>query len=137
MGYKPFFLDQIPENQRGFTPPLDIFKYFEYLKLVNPTIAFVTLSDSLFNRCKSNIAWIEATYAGAVTVCPDWDVWELPGVLHYQDIHSFEWGLNSAMSFSDQQFQEAYALSLSFMLDTLRLSKINQLRSQLLHEVLS
>jgi len=34
------------------------------------------LSDNNFNKCKSNIAWIEGTMAGAVSLHRDWDkVW--------------------------------------------------------------
>jgi len=37
----------------------------------------------------SNIAWIEASHAGAVCLAPDWDEWRRPGVILYRDQEDF------------------------------------------------
>ena len=41
-------------------------RYFQNLRRLKPTYCFVPLYDDVFNRCKSGIAWLEGTYAGAV-----------------------------------------------------------------------
>ena len=43
-------------------------RYWQLLKEVNPHYLFVTLERCDFNRGKSNIAWLEATYAGAACI---------------------------------------------------------------------
>lgn len=52
-------------------------RYFEWLILEAPRfdVLFVPLRDLPFNRAKSNIAMLEATFAGMLTVAPDWAEW--------------------------------------------------------------
>ena len=40
--------------------------------MVAPRVAICPLKDSAFNRCKSDIAYLEYTAFGAVSVVPDW-----------------------------------------------------------------
>ncbi len=62
-----------------------------------PAIHLVPLAETEFNRCKSNLAWLEASAVGAVTLAPggggqraedggqsdQWPEWERPGVWRY------------------------------------------------------
>ncbi|MFH1952563.1 MAG: hypothetical protein ABIL06_13200 [Pseudomonadota bacterium] len=41
-------------------------------------IMFVPLRDTVFNRCKSNIAQLEGTAGGMICVCPEWEEWDGP-----------------------------------------------------------
>lgn len=52
-------------------PGVHILDYFKTIRETNPNIFIYTLEDSLFNKGKSNISWIEATYAGAAVIAPD------------------------------------------------------------------
>lgn len=65
----------------GWTPPLkhepnarflpyesDVFAYFEGLKRQQYNVIWKPLVNNLFNRAKSNIAWLEATMGGGVCV---------------------------------------------------------------------
>lgn len=45
--------------------PMPLMQYFDTLSQANPNLVFHPLQDNLFNKGKSNIAWLEATYAGA------------------------------------------------------------------------
>jgi hypothetical protein len=63
---------------------LDLIKYMSVLKEVKPAVNIVPLHDNAFNRSKSNIAWLEATYAGAVTLAPDWPEWQRTGIYNYK-----------------------------------------------------
>ncbi len=58
--------------------------YFAELSELEPAICVVPLADNVFNRCKSNIAWVEATQAGAVTIAPEWKEWIGRGCLTYR-----------------------------------------------------
>lgn len=74
IGYRPWRIEKRIKNG-VYIPMLKLLTYFEKLKELKPRVQIVPLVDNVFNRTKSNIAWIEATYAGANTVGPSWDEW--------------------------------------------------------------
>jgi hypothetical protein len=76
---------------------LDLIKYMSVLKEVKPAINIVPLHDNAFNHSKSNISWLEATYAGAVTLAPDWPEWQRAGVCNYKP-HEFRHKLNQLLT---------------------------------------
>lgn len=80
----------IPPSQLVVTQVLDVIEYMQFIHTVKPAVMIVPLVDDLFNRAKSNIAWIEATHAGAMTLAPDWPEWRRPGVINYKDQEDFE-----------------------------------------------
>jgi hypothetical protein len=51
-------------------PGAHIIDYFYNFKKLNPNMFIYCLEDTTFNRGKSNISWIEATYAGAAVMAP-------------------------------------------------------------------
>lgn len=59
-------------------------EYLDRLYKCAPAAMVAPLHASGFNLCKSNIAWIEAAWAGAVTIAPKWPEWRKPGVLCYE-----------------------------------------------------
>ncbi len=66
-----------------FLPEQGLLQYFQLLKKLEPCICMVPLESNAFNLAKSNIAWIEATYAGAITLAPNMEEWKQPGVSLY------------------------------------------------------
>jgi hypothetical protein len=50
-----------------YIAPLDPMSYFNKIRKDNVKALLVPLQDTQFNRCKSNIAWLEATASGALT----------------------------------------------------------------------
>lgn len=56
---------------------LSIEQYFSWFVLNGPQadILFIPLIDSKFNRAKSHIAMIEATFGGMICVGPKWEEW--------------------------------------------------------------
>ena len=60
------------------------------VSIVTNWLAVVPLKDNLFNHAKSNLAWIEATCAGAMTLAPDWPEWRRPGVSNYESPLNFK-----------------------------------------------
>ena len=72
------------ENSVFATEWQEYFDYFDQLTALAPAIQIVPWCDNAFNRCKSNLAWLEATAIGAAVLAPAWaDVFALPGVWHY------------------------------------------------------
>jgi glycosyltransferase involved in cell wall biosynthesis len=65
----------------------DIHSYLGLICNINPSIFIVPLQDNDFNRCKSNISWIEGTLSGAACLCPNY--FEDTISLHYNSKHEF------------------------------------------------
>lgn len=60
------------------------YDYFGLIERLRPSIFMVPLNDSPFNRCKSDVAAIEALYSGAKCIAPDWPEWhELKNIINY------------------------------------------------------
>lgn len=88
---KPFWatMDAMPPKVVVQTPAMEIVEYFQFLAETQPAFVFVPLVDCEFNRAKSNIAWMEAAWAGAACLAPAWDEWNRPGVVRYNSPANF------------------------------------------------
>jgi hypothetical protein len=91
-------MEALPPSEGKVTTPYeydpgfdkDPFLYMRALASLNPWLHIVPLQDNPFNRCRSNLAWIEATAAGALVLAPDWEEWQRPGVTTYTDADDFK-----------------------------------------------
>lgn len=132
-GYNPYFVTRLfPLERWKYYEPQDIIQYFKIIKHLKPHIMHVPLSDNYFNHCKSNIAWIEATMAGAVTVAPDWQEWQRPGVLNYKTPEEYQQILTNLPENLKDKWQE----SRDYIQENLLLSKVNLLRKQIIETLL-
>ena len=111
-------------------PPQDFFGYAASLTFQRAAIHIVPLADSLFNRAKSNCAWIEATAAGAMVVGPALPEWERPGIL--QCSMTFEESLTFAIGAGAQWRADRVAESRAFIERELMLDQVNELRMDVL-----
>jgi hypothetical protein len=99
MGFSPWFLSESPN--KGHIPTLDIVVYMKALWDMAPSCLHVPLHDNTFNRCKSNISYIEASFAGAVCVAPAW--WSAPGSLPYTDGQSYYEAIKAMIKLNSMQ----------------------------------
>ena len=110
---------------------MDIIDYFLYLKQLAPQIQIVPLENRIFNINKSNIAWIEGTYSGAVTIAPNVEEFRKPGVLLYNTPSEFHYLLESCIK-GDIDLQDNYKASFDYIQENLMLSKVNNIRKQVI-----
>ncbi len=119
----------------SLTPYMNKADYFNYLAKVNGKISIVPLShrpeDINFNKCKSNIAWIESTYAGMAVLAPDWDEWKRPGIINYKDKNDFGKKLTSMMN-GGYDLESLRQASWKYIREELTLEKTNQTRYELI-----
>lgn len=116
---------------------VDPMEYFcVILARTNPAISIVPLADNTFNRSKSNIAWMEGVFAGACSLVPDWDGWRVPGAITYKDRSEFRQKLRMMMS-EPEALTSRSDESWQYIMDELRLSKINSRRLELLERLRS
>lgn len=136
LGGAPWELTEaLPGNRSIFADPVDIMEYFKLLQRIQPSVALVPLHDMEFNHAKSNIAWIEAAYAGAVTVAPDWKEWHVPGCFNYSDQNAIRETLEYLVE-NPQAILEQNRLAREYIFDNLRLSKLNVKRMEVLESLL-
>lgn len=67
----------------------DVVEYHRTYKCYGAQIAWVPLMHNLFNESKSMCAWLEATFAGAACLGPNFDEWKRPGINNYVDEQEF------------------------------------------------
>ena len=131
-GYNPHFLTRICDPLRvKYLKAEDIIQYFKLLKLHKPHVLHVPLSDNYFNMCKSNIAWIEATMAGAACIAPDWPEWRRPGIINYKNYEEY---LQILTSLPD--LEKNWKESREFIMENLTLGKVNLMRKEIIQNLI-
>lgn len=130
IGYNAWFLPK--KENRLFAPATDIMFYHYSLYSAAPSVMQVPLHDSPFNRAKSSIAAIEGAFAGAAVLCPYW--WNIEGAVSYKDEQSYEDGLYGLLRGHINR-EEVAEKTWEFIMDTLRLSKVNELRVDLINNL--
>lgn len=133
MGWYPYFLDK--HNNFFKMGAMDVVYYFNNVRKFSPTLLHVPLYDSPFNRAKSNIAFIEAAYFGAVCLAPDWDAWQVDGILHYTDNQSYFDAIKAVATGAVDTTAMA-KIAWQYVQDNLRLSQINVKRMELINSLL-
>ncbi len=113
------------------TAAMDPVRYFDYLKKTAPALVIVPLEDQAFNRSKSNIAWIEATAAGAATLAPDTAEWHRPGIINYKNPEDFGKVLQDFVN-GHYEPDVRWGESRDYIQENLCLYKVNQKRLDIL-----
>ena len=127
--------DFIEDKQKITLDEMDIIQFFNVMKQLNPSIHMVPLKINEFNEAKSNIAWLEATYAGAVTIAPPMEQWDRPGVIRYQDMDHIYDEIIDTMN-NDKKRKAMWKDSIEFIDSELTLSKINKKRSEIIESLI-
>lgn len=116
----------IPANRLFVVPPMNLVKYFNFMRQLKIGVNIVPLQDTPLSRGRSNIAWIESTLGGAVTVAPDWAEWQRPGITNYQP-GGLALGIERASNDMENLYNQSWE-----SLQKLRLSKINHQRFKIM-----
>ena len=125
----------IHEKDRWHVHPWigDVYDYLHFLKTLEGSIMIVPLEDIPFNHAKSNIAWMEATWAGMRTLAPSWEEWSHDGCANYGV--SFLDDLSYMMTFTDEANKRGLDSSWTHITENLLLSKVNFLREEILENL--
>jgi hypothetical protein len=120
---------------------MDIFAYFQRLIQLKPHFVVFPLEDNTFNRCKSNIAAIEATVAGAVCIAPAYmpEFEKIPGMANYSttdELMHLVKHLSNSANYQIEMINKNPDLRAKAYLETyLRLSEINKIRIRIAAEI--
>lgn len=128
-------IDQALSGAKIFEHPfIGLLPYIRSLQTIDASIMLVPLEDCAFNRCKSNIAWQEGTFAGAAVVCPDFEEWRIDGTVRYgEGPHAIADAFDEAVSKSAELVKK----SRETIAESYLLSKVNRLRVEILDGLLA
>ena len=134
IGFRPNTL--MREGFDKFTKPMPVMDYYYNLRNNVRNNFFVTLCDSDFNKSKSNIAYIEATWAGAVVLAPDWEEWCLPGCVTYSSKEDFVVKAKEILSMNMDARKRLWLQAANHINDNMTLDKMNEKRYELIRSLL-
>jgi len=129
LGARFLFLESLCGDNYNAMVGMHIIDYFKFFSELNPNIFIYTLKDTPFNRAKSNISWIEATYAGASVIAPEFlpEFATMPGVITYNELMDSVFenvkDLNKGLAITND-------LSWKYIRQNLLLSQVNNQRYQ-------
>lgn len=126
--------DSMPHLRTFLTRPMAPLEYHRHLYNLQPSVMHVPLDDIHFNRCKSNIAWIEASFAGAAAIVPQWDSWDVPGAIKYKSEEEYANALYAVMR-GQVDVEKLAKESWDYIMAELTLAKVNEARVQVLCEL--
>lgn len=116
---------------RSFIDPL---YYFHFIKSLKPSMLFCPLMDIPFNLAKSNIAKIEATHAGAITLSrkfPEW-IWSDDDISYFDETN-FEEKMSNAIEMirkKDPKIKELFDFNHTHVRNKYLLSHTNITRAK-------
>jgi glycosyltransferase involved in cell wall biosynthesis len=122
--------DEIDSRKKIIFKQTNIISYFNQIRDLSPGIQCVPLAFNVFNESKSNIAWIEGTYAGAATLAPFMEQWKRSGIKNYSGADEFLDALEELMK-NDKYRKKLWKESYEYIGESLLLSKVNQKRKEL------
>ena len=121
MGYNPIINEPKLKVRGEFIPATDAGIYYQMIKNINPSYLLCFLSDNIFNRCKSNISYLEATLSGAISV--NNQVGEFKGK---------GYDINNGLQLTLDQVHELRAEAVADCLENYHLKKLNDIRINLI-----
>lgn len=136
-GHLPWVITrELPEGSWYHAPwKNNLIDYFNFISQLQPDIAIVPLVDVPFNRAKSNIAWIEASFGGAAVIAPNWDEWRKPGMYTYDSKEEFHRTLKDLMD-GNGDTRAANHESWRYIFENLLLTKVNIERMAVVDEIM-
>jgi hypothetical protein len=138
IGFNPhWLLPQFPAASVTYNQWFgDVVAYFRFMAALRPSILAVPLVDTPFNRCKSNIAVLEASWFGAVPIVPKWlEGCALPGALTYTDKAGFEAALEAGVRMPESERLARLEALRAAVKETYTLETVNMLRALVLKRI--
>lgn len=125
----PWFLTgYLPHAQFDLYPQRALGDFHSWLFTSGASILIAPLADHPFNRAKSNISWMEGTFAGAAVLAPDFEEFQRPGCTNYKP---GEFGARLSELIVDADRAALVKQSQDWIDAHGRLSKVNEIRHAL------
>jgi len=136
-GYTPPGAKKIPEQRRMSAPwSANMYVYLANLRACAPDVMFFPLQDHPFNHCKANMCLMEAAWAGAPLICPDWEEWRIPGAINYKSEAECANVIDLVMS-GEFDLRARAKESWDWVVSNRTLTKTNELRKKLIQDLVA
>lgn len=114
---------------------LGVVEYHQHIIDVAAKTFIAPLLDQPFNHAKSNIAFLEATFAGSLCVAPKFEEWDVPGCVTYnpKDPEDFADRLKAVLS---GKLDSNVEIARTWVRENRSLKKINESRKQIVKEIM-
>lgn len=104
--------------------PMPLLQYMEYMHTARPNIVMHPLQDNLFNRGKSNIAFLECVYSGGVFFGnTDFPEFMHPGIFNFNYLGDCLRG-----AIDSEEMERANRRSWEYIMENLLLTTVNKIR---------
>lgn len=139
MGHHPEHITKFIKSDNVIvTESLPMVPYMKNMHVLRGLAQIVPLEDCIFNRGKSNIAWIEATHGDMSCIAPNLPEWNKPGVLIYNNPEEFYLLLNKVITEDFNTVIRQYiSVSKSYIKMNLELNSVNVQRRWLIETLLT
>jgi hypothetical protein len=135
-GAEPWFGNMMDDRRVFNIEALDVIEYHRFLEKVRPSICVFPLVDCDFNHSKSNCGWLEASWAGAATLAPNWQEWQQPGVTNYRYAEDFEQQLRHMIATRRTTGLDMARASWEHIERHLTIDNVNQQRMEVLEGII-
>ncbi len=136
VGYNPWWITEKMNQERVRILPFDgsYVNYMRNMAKIRAAIQIVPLADISFNRSKSNIAFLEGSFAGSALLTPDWDDWAATPGVKYNGVTDFESKLFDLMSAPVEQTAKIAQDGFDWVERFRNLNLVNDLRVDVLRK---
>lgn len=114
-------------------------RYYSYVRRlrdnVKPWAMVVPLRDNPFNRSKSNIAALEAVYAGSIPIVPNWEEWQFDGAIKYDRREDLGKLMLKVSRMNENTRRELWQANLKTIREKYLLSNVNRQRIKILKDL--
>lgn len=140
VGYIPWHIVEKMEGVKCHLVPrwLTPVEYYQTIHAEQPAIQIVMHEDIPFSKARGNEAWLEASFAGASILAPDFPTWQEPGVFRYGSKKEFRTKLQNLVNHYDQHPHSLTAnvkTAWTYIKKNCLTSQVNKLRVQTLKEL--
>ena len=132
LGFFPWYLDSAPNLFH--LGEMDVMLYFKNALQMGASLLHTPLADTQFNRAKSNIAYLEASYFGAACLCPAFPEWTKPGALNYDSTESYYKQFKAVIN-KEIDIKVNNSLAWDYVVDEMLLSRINLKRIEIIQSL--
>jgi hypothetical protein len=136
IGHAPWWTNLMRPGSYSILAPMEIMQYFDNIPQQKAIAWIFPLVDCPFNRAKSNIAWMEASYAGAKMFAQDLPEFKMPGCTTFKDGKDFIFKIKPIFE-AGYDPRPDIKLSQDYIRDNLQLRDVNQLRIAVIEGLLN
>lgn len=130
MGHNPWQVSSQIKNKQ-FIGWMDYLNYLQAICQLHATAFVYCLKPNDHSLSRSNISWLEATFAGSTCIAKNFPEFQKPGCMTYANSEEFESTLQKVM-INEIDVEAKYLESLAHIEENYALAKHNQVRANLL-----